>query len=93
MFENTLMKKDCFFQSNITEMGFLVEGSAYVTKGSMLKLRSSLLKEIFGIDTVEVYSTGFNSEISGVYQTTFEIDPEDKELLSKVKVWIKANKE
>ena len=76
----------------ITEMGFLVEGSAYVSKGSKLKLRSPLLKEILGIDTVEVNSTGFNSEVSGVYITTFEIDPDNKEFLNKIKMWIKTNR-
>ena len=76
----------------ITEMGFLVEGSAYVSKGSKLKLRSPLLKEILGIDTIEVNSTGFNSEVSGVYITTFEIDPDNKEFLNKIKMWIKTNR-
>ena len=88
---------DIFITSKIrlvaaTEIGFIVEGSAYVSKGTKLKLRSSLLKEILGCDTTEVYSTGFNSEVSGVYMTTFEIDPDNKELLSKLKVWIKANR-
>jgi CheY-like chemotaxis protein len=76
----------------ITEMGFLVKGNAYVAKGTKLKLRSSLLKDIFGLDTLDVYSTGFNSEVSGEYVTTFEIDPNNKEIVNKAKLWIKANK-
>ena len=50
------------------------------------------IKEIFGSDVIEVYSTGFNSEKSGVFVTTFEIDPDLKELVNKAKLWIKANK-
>ncbi|MBC7427159.1 MAG: hypothetical protein H7336_01025 [Bacteriovorax sp.] len=64
---------------------------AYVAKGSKIKLRSSRVQEIFGIDTVSAYSTGFSSEISGVYVTAFEIDPDNKDLVSKAKLWIKAN--
>lgn len=76
----------------ITELGFLLEGSAYVAKGAKVKLKSSRIKEIFGSDVIEVYSTGFNSEKSGVFVTTFEIDPDLKELVNKAKLWIKANK-
>lgn len=76
---------------SISELGFVVEGSAYIAKGSRIKLRSERIKEIFGTDSIDVYSNGFNSEISGVYQTTFEIDPDLKETINKVRMWIKTN--
>lgn len=77
---------------SISDVGFLVEGCAYVAKGSRVNLRSVRIKEIFGADEIEVYSTGFNSEVSGVYTTTFEIDPDKKEMINLAKLWIVANK-
>ena len=76
----------------ITEVGFLAKGSAYVAKGAKVKLRSSHFHEIFGLDKIEVYSTGFHSEISGVYMTTFEIDPDNKKSMNKAKMWIKEKR-
>ncbi len=75
----------------ITELGFLIEGNAFVAKGSKIKLSSPRIQEIYGQNSIEVYSTGFNSEVSGVYVTAFEIDPENKEMVNKTKLWIKAN--
>lgn len=77
----------------ITEIGFIVEGSAYIAKGSKIKLKSARIKEIFGLESLDVYSTGFNSERSGIYQTVFEIDPDHKDTVSKAKVWIKAHQQ
>jgi DNA-binding response OmpR family regulator len=76
---------------SISELGFVVEGSAYIAKGSRIKLKSERIREIFGTESIDVYSNGFNSEVSGVYLTTFEIDPDLKETINKVKMWIKAN--
>lgn len=77
---------------SISDIGLVLESSAYVAKGSKVKLCSDRIKEIFGVKLIEVYSNGFDSEVSGVYRTTFEIDPEDKDLISKAKLWIKAHK-
>ncbi len=76
---------------SVTEMGFLVEGNAYVAKGTKLKLKSARINEIFDTTTIEVSCTGFDSETSGIYQNNFEIDPDQKELISKLKLWLKAN--
>lgn len=76
----------------VTELGFLLEGSAYVAKGSRVKIKSDRIQEIFGVEMVEAYSTGFNSDKPGVFLTTFEIDPDQKDLLNRSKLWIKTNK-
>ena len=76
----------------VTEVGFLLEGNAYVAKGSKIKLKSMRIYEIFGVETISAYSAGFSSEVSGLYQTSFEIDPDNKEMVNKTKLWIKANK-
>ena len=76
----------------LTEIGFLLEGNSYVAKGARIKLRSPRIKEIFDLDEIDVYSSGFSSEVSGVYITACEIDPDQKELISKAKMWIKTSK-
>jgi DNA-binding response OmpR family regulator len=76
---------------SISEIGFIVEGNAFIAKGSRVKLKSERIKEIFGTESIDVYSTGFNSEVSGVYLTSFEIDPDLKETINKVRMWIKTN--
>jgi hypothetical protein len=68
-----------------------LEGNSFIAKGSKVKVSSNRIKEVFGLDNLEVYSTGFNCEESGVYMTTFEIDPDKKDLLNKAKLWIKLN--
>lgn len=75
----------------VTEIGLLIEGNAYIAKGARVKIKSKRMLEIFGIDTIEVFSTGFATEESGVYLTTFEIDPENKDFINKAKLWIKSN--
>lgn len=77
---------------SLSDLGFVLESQAYVAKGSKAKLYSERITEIFGVKSLEVYSTGFDSESSGVYRTTFEIDPDNKELISKARLWIKNNK-
>jgi CheY-like chemotaxis protein len=75
----------------LTELGFLVEGDAFVAKGTKVKLSSPRIREIFGEDVIEVYSTGFATEKNGNFLTTFEIDPENRDMIAKAKFWIKTN--
>ncbi len=76
----------------ITEIGFIIKGTSFVSKGAKVKLNSKRLKEIFDVEILEVYSTGFVTEESGIYLTSFEIDPDKRDLLTKAKIWIKSKK-
>lgn len=75
----------------ISELGLLVEGNAFIAKGTKFKLASARIKEIFGVDVIDLYSNGFSAETNGVYLSTFEINPENKDLIAKAKFWIKSN--
>lgn len=76
---------------SISELGFVLEGTSFVARGYRIKLKSARIKEIFGTESIEAYSTGFSSEISGVYINTFEINPDQKDTVLKVKEWIITN--
>lgn len=75
----------------ISELGILVEGNAFIAKGAKIKVRSERIKEIFGVDSVDLYSSGFSAETNGVYLSRFEINPDHKDLITKAKFWIKSN--
>lgn len=76
---------------SISELGFVLEGTSFVARGYRIRLKSPRIKEIFGTESIEVYSTGFSSEISGTYINTFELNPDQKDTVLKVKEWITAN--
>lgn len=75
----------------ISELGFLMEGDAYVVKGTKVKVSSARIKEIFGVETIDLYSNGFSVEKNGLYLSKFEINPDNKDLVGKANFWIKTN--
>lgn len=76
---------------SISEMDIIIEGNAFVAKGAKVKVASQRIKEIFGTDSIDLYSTGFNVESNGVFLSKFEINPDNKDLINKVKFWLKTN--
>lgn len=77
----------------ISELGLLVEGNAFIAKGAKVKVASPRIKEIFGVDSIDLYSSGFSAETNGVYLSRFEINPDNKDLITKAKFWIKTNQQ
>lgn len=75
----------------ISEKGFIVSGNAYIAKGAKIRIQSNRIKEIFGVDSITAYSTGFQSRENGIFVTNLEIDPEQKDLSNSARLWIKAN--
>lgn len=76
---------------SISEVGLVVEGNAFITKGTKVKVASVRIKEIFGVDVLELYSNGFSAESNGLYLSKLEINPDNKDLITKAKFWIKTN--
>jgi len=75
----------------ISELGLLVEGNAFIAKGAKVKVASKRIKEIFGVDSIDLYSNGFSAESNGVFLSNFEIDPDNKDLITKAKFWLRSN--
>ena len=75
---------------SISELGFVLEGNTFIARGYRVKLKSPRIKEIFETESIDVYSTGFSSETNGIYLSTFELNPDQKDMVNKVKDWIKT---
>lgn len=74
---------------SISELGFVLEGNTFIARGYRIKLKSKRISEIFGTEGIDVYSTGFSSETNGVYLSTFELNPDQKDMVNRVREWIK----
>lgn len=75
----------------ISEHGFELEASAYLARGTKVKLSSDLIKSIFKVESVDVIVQAYSGDNNGLYTNLCEIDPNNKEQMNMLKMWLNEN--